>query len=70
VRHFADVYESYVHRSGRTARAEQGFTSLTVLQPEEEKKKLLIFEKELGIKFSKFKETFGFKYQRRKQYLV
>ncbi|MBU0942063.1 MAG: DEAD/DEAH box helicase [Bacteroidetes bacterium] len=53
--HLPDVYESYVHRSGRTARAGAKGLSLTVLQPEEEKE-IVDFEKELGIKFSKFKK--------------
>ena len=51
--HLPDAYESYVHRSGRTARAGAKGLSLTVLQPEEEKE-IVDFEKELGIKFSKF----------------
>jgi superfamily II DNA/RNA helicase len=51
--HLPDAYESYVHRSGRTARAGAKGLSLTVLQPEEEKE-IADFEKELGIKFSPF----------------
>jgi superfamily II DNA/RNA helicase len=51
--HLPDVYETYVHRSGRTARAGAKGLSLTVLQPEEEKE-IADFEKELGIKFTKF----------------
>lgn len=53
--HLPDVYEAYVHRSGRTARAGAKGLSLTVLQPEEEKE-IADFEKELGIKFAKFKK--------------
>jgi superfamily II DNA/RNA helicase len=53
--HLPDVYETYVHRSGRTARAGAKGLSLTVLQPEEEKE-IADFEKELGIKFTKFKK--------------
>jgi superfamily II DNA/RNA helicase len=53
--HLPDVYETYVHRSGRTARAGAKGHSLTVLQPEEEKE-IADFEKELGIKFTKFKK--------------
>jgi ATP-dependent RNA helicase DeaD len=53
--HLPDVYETYVHRSGRTARAGAKGLSLTVLQPEEEKE-IVDFEKELGIKFTKFKK--------------
>ncbi|WP_367769895.1 DEAD/DEAH box helicase [Flavobacterium sp. WC2421] len=53
--HLPDVYEAYVHRSGRTARAGAKGLSLTVLQPEEEKE-IVDFEKELGIKFTKFKK--------------
>ena len=51
--HLPDAYESYVHRSGRTARAGAKGLSLTVLQPEEEKE-IADFEKELGIKFTQF----------------
>jgi superfamily II DNA/RNA helicase len=53
--HLPDVYETYVHRSGRTARAGAKGLSLTVLQPEEEKE-IADFERELGIKFTKFKK--------------
>ena len=53
--HLPDVYEAYVHRSGRTARAGAKGLSLTVLQPEEEIE-IADFEKELGIKFTKFKK--------------
>lgn len=53
--HLPDVYETYVHRSGRTARAGAKGLSLTVLQPEETAE-LADFEKELGIKFTEFKK--------------
>jgi len=53
--HLPDVYEVYVHRSGRTARAGAKGLSLTVLQ-QEEVSEIADFEKELGIKFSKFQK--------------
>lgn len=53
--HLPDVYEVYVHRSGRTARAGANGLSLTVLQPEEVQE-IADFEKELGIKFTEFKK--------------
>jgi len=53
--HLPDVYEVYVHRSGRTARAGAKGLSLTVLQPEEVSE-IADFERELGIKFTKFKK--------------
>jgi len=53
--HLPDTYETYVHRSGRTARAGAKGLSLTVLQPEEVAE-MADFEKELGIKFSEFKK--------------
>ena len=53
--HLPDVYEAYVHRSGRTARAGAKGLSLTVLQ-QEEVDAIADFEKELGIQFSKFKK--------------
>jgi ATP-dependent RNA helicase DeaD len=53
--HLPDVYEVYVHRSGRTARAGAKGLSLTVLQ-QEEVVEIANFEKELGIKFTKFKK--------------
>ncbi|WP_348797459.1 DEAD/DEAH box helicase [Flavobacterium adhaerens] len=51
--HLPDVYETYVHRSGRTARAGAKGLSLTVLQPEEVVE-IDDFERELGIKFIKY----------------
>ena len=53
--HLPDVYETYVHRSGRTARAGANGLSLTVLQ-QEEVKEIPSFEKELGIKFKNFQK--------------
>ena len=53
--HLPDVYEAYVHRSGRTARAGAKGLSLTVLQAEEVSQ-ITDFEKELGIRFSEFKK--------------
>jgi superfamily II DNA/RNA helicase len=53
--HLPDVYETYVHRSGRTARAGANGLSLTVLQ-QEEIQEIALFEKELGIKFNKFQK--------------
>jgi ATP-dependent RNA helicase DeaD len=53
--HLPDVYETYVHRSGRTARAGAKGLSLTVLQ-KEETGELADFQKELGINFTEFKK--------------
>jgi superfamily II DNA/RNA helicase len=53
--HLPDVYDAYVHRSGRTARAGAKGLSLTVLQ-KEEVVEIADFEKELGIKFTEFKK--------------
>lgn len=53
--HLPDVYEVYVHRSGRTARAGSNGLSLTVLQ-QDEVEEIADFERELGIKFSKFQK--------------
>ena len=49
--HLPDTYETYVHRSGRTARAGGKGMSLTVIQ-NEEVNEIPVFEKELGIKFN------------------
>jgi ATP-dependent RNA helicase DeaD len=54
--HLPDTYEAYVHRSGRTARAGAKGFSLTILQ-QEEVEDIASFEKELGIKFHKFKKA-------------
>ena len=53
--HLPDIYETYVHRSGRTGRAGAKGLSLTVLQ-QEEVKEIADFEKELGITFTQFKK--------------
>ncbi len=49
--HLPDTFETYVHRSGRTARAGAKGLSLTVLQ-KVEVGEIPLFEKELGIKFN------------------
>lgn len=54
--HLPDTYETYVHRSGRTARAGAKGLSLTVLQ-EEEVFQIAEFEEELGISFSEMKKA-------------
>ncbi|QDO94960.1 DEAD/DEAH box helicase [Formosa sediminum] len=54
--HLPDVYETYVHRSGRTARAGANGLSLTILQ-EEEVHEIADFENELGITFSEIKKA-------------
>lgn len=51
--HLPDVYEVYVHRSGRTARAGVPGYALTILQ-EEEAGEIKDFEERLGITFSKY----------------
>ncbi|PWA05570.1 DEAD/DEAH box helicase [Flavobacterium psychrotolerans] len=53
--HLPDTYETYVHRSGRTARAQAKGISLTILQPEEVAG-LEDFRKNLGIDFIKFEK--------------
>ena len=50
--HLPEVYETYVHRSGRTARAGAKGLSLTVIQ-QEELFEIADFEKELGISFKR-----------------
>ncbi|WP_297707275.1 DEAD/DEAH box helicase [uncultured Eudoraea sp.] len=54
--HLPDTYDTYVHRSGRTARAGAKGLSLTILQ-KEEVKDIADFEKELGIVFNEFKKA-------------
>ncbi|WP_064967356.1 DEAD/DEAH box helicase [Tenacibaculum ovolyticum] len=54
--HLPDTYDTYVHRSGRTARAGANGLSLTVLQ-EEEVEDIAGFEKELGIVFKPLKKA-------------
>ncbi|PCI00246.1 MAG: DEAD/DEAH box helicase [Flavobacteriaceae bacterium] len=54
--HLPEVYETYVHRTGRTARAGAKGFALTVIQQEEEQD-ITDFEAELGIKISPFKKA-------------
>ena len=54
--HLPDTYDTYVHRSGRTARAGANGLSLTILQ-KEEVKDIADFENELGIKFKEVKKA-------------
>lgn len=54
--HLPDVAETYVHRSGRTARAGSKGLSLTVLQ-QEEVEKLADFKAELGISYSELNKA-------------
>ncbi len=54
--HLPDTYDTYVHRSGRTARAGANGLSLTVLQ-DEEVEDIADFEKELGIVFKLLKKA-------------
>ena len=54
--HLPDTYDAYVHRSGRTARAEAKGLSLTVLQ-QEEVADITLFESALGIVFNRFKKA-------------
>ncbi len=54
--HLPDTYDTYVHRSGRTARAGAKGLSLTILQ-KEEAKDIADFEKELGIVFKQLKKA-------------
>ena len=54
--HLPDVYETYVHRSGRTARAGAKGFSLSILQKEEEIE-IADFEEELGISFERYQKA-------------
>ncbi|WP_103068203.1 DEAD/DEAH box helicase [Aquimarina sediminis] len=54
--HLPDVYETYVHRSGRTARAGAKGLSLTIIQKEEEYE-IGDFEHELDISFRKYNKA-------------
>ncbi|TXK76417.1 DEAD/DEAH box helicase [Mesonia sp. K4-1] len=54
--HLPDVYETYVHRSGRTARAGAKGLSLSIIQ-QEEVKEIPDFEDELGLVFTEFKKA-------------
>ncbi|WP_026449944.1 DEAD/DEAH box helicase [Aequorivita capsosiphonis] len=53
--HLPDTYETYVHRSGRTARAGAAGLSVTILQ-QEEVFEIPEFEEELGIVFNEMKK--------------
>ncbi|MCG2430385.1 DEAD/DEAH box helicase [Aequorivita xiaoshiensis] len=53
--HLPDTYETYVHRSGRTARAGAKGLSVTILQ-QEEVFEIPEFEEELGIVFNEIKK--------------
>ena len=53
--HLPDTYETYVHRSGRTARAGATGLSVTILQ-QEEVFEIPEFEEELGIVFKEMKK--------------
>ncbi|MDY8136079.1 DEAD/DEAH box helicase [Aquimarina sp. 2201CG5-10] len=54
--HLPDTYETYVHRSGRTARAGAKGLSLTIIQKEEEID-IADFEENLGITYNRFKKA-------------
>lgn len=54
--HLPDVYDTYVHRSGRTARAGAKGLSLTIIQ-QEEVEDIPEFESVLGIAFKEFKKA-------------
>ncbi len=54
--HLPDTYETYVHRSGRTARAGAKGLSVSIIQ-KEEIDDIPDFEKELGIVFTEFKKA-------------
>lgn len=54
--HLPDTYETYVHRSGRTARAGAEGLALSIIQKEEEVE-IPEFEEELGITFKAFKKA-------------
>ena len=54
--HLPDTYETYVHRSGRTARAGANGLSLSVIQ-QEEVEEIPEFEEDLGIQFTAYKKA-------------
>jgi len=54
--HLPDTYETYVHRSGRTARAGANGLSVSIIE-KEEIDDIPDFEKELGIVFNEFKKA-------------
>jgi ATP-dependent RNA helicase DeaD len=51
--HLPDTYETYVHRSGRTARAGADGLALSIIQ-QEEVEEIPEFEEDLGIQFKKY----------------
>lgn len=53
--HLPDTFDTYIHRSGRTARAEANGISLTVIQPDE-RADFENFKKNLGFNFSKLEK--------------
>ncbi len=54
--HLPDTYDTYVHRSGRTARAGAKGLSLSIIQ-QEEVEEIPEFENELGITFKEFRKA-------------
>ena len=54
--HLPDRYDTYVHRSGRTARAGGTGLSLSVIQPEE-LEEIPEFEEDLGLVFTEYKKA-------------
>ena len=54
--HLPDRYDTYVHRSGRTARAGATGLSLSVIQPEE-LEEIPEFEEDLGLTFKEYKKA-------------
>jgi ATP-dependent RNA helicase DeaD len=54
--HLPDRYDTYVHRSGRTARAGATGLSLSVIQPEE-LEEIPEFEEDLGLVFAEYKKA-------------
>ncbi|MDD7914020.1 DEAD/DEAH box helicase [Polaribacter ponticola] len=54
--HLPDRYDTYVHRSGRTARAGATGLSLSVIQPEE-LEEIPEFEEDLGLVFKAYKKA-------------
>ena len=54
--HLPDRYDTYVHRSGRTARAGATGLSLSVIQ-QEEVEEIPEFEEDLGLVFSEYKKA-------------
>jgi len=66
--HLPDVYEAYVHRSGRTARAGAKGLSLTVLQ-NDEVTQLADFKKELGLDFVAYKKPDAISLEENNTYL-